>query len=176
MNFKDTDHHWYALQVRPRLERVAASHLADKGYEGYLPMYKAPTFWPDRTKILETPLFPGYVFCRLHAPQRILVLRLPGVLSIVGVIPDEKILAIQTVIASGLQYGPWSKAAEGLPIRVERGSVAGLEGTVVRAQSDLRLIVALPLIQQSVFVKIEQDCLEVNGNRAILHSFRTRFR
>jgi transcription antitermination factor NusG len=130
-------------------------------------MYQATTFWPDRTKTLETPLFPGYVFCRLNARPRIPVLFLPGVLSIVGIgivptaIPEEEIVAIQTVITSGLQYGPWSKASEGLTIRVERGSVAGLEGTVVRAKSGLRLIVALPLIQQSVFVKIDQDCIAV---------------
>lgn len=131
-------------------------------------MYKSPTLWPDRTKSQEMPLFPGFIFCRLNARQRIPVLLLPGVLSIVGTgtvptaIPDEEILAIQTVIASGLLYGPWSKPSEGLPVRVERGSVAGLEGTVVRAQSDLRLIVALPLIKRSVFVKIDQDSIEVH--------------
>ena len=99
--------------------------------------------------------------------QRLPVLRVPGVLSIVGIgrlptpIPDEEILAIRTIIASGLPYGLWSRESEGQRVRVERGPLAGLEGTVVGVQSDLRLIVALPLIQQSVFVKINRECIEV---------------
>ena len=167
MNLRNTDHHWYALQVRRRLERVAASHLTDKGYEGYLPLYKSRPLWPDQTKTLEAPLFTGYTFCRLNVRQRLSVLLVPGVLSIAGMgkvptaIPDEEILSIQTVIASGLLYGPWSKPSEGQRVRVERGPLAGLEGTVVRVQSAFQLILTLPLIQRAVFVRIDQESIEV---------------
>ena len=167
MNSRKTDYHWYALQVRRRLERVAASHLTDKGYEGYLPMYKSRPLWPDQTRTLEAPLFTGYTFCRLNVRQRLSVLLVPGVLSIAGVgkvpkaIPDEEILSIQTVIASGLVCGPWSKPSEGQRVRVERGPLEGLEGTVVRVQSAFQLIVALPLIQRSVFVRIDKESIEV---------------
>jgi hypothetical protein len=55
---------WYALQIRPRFEKLAARHLNDKGYEGYLPVYTARRRWSDRMKSVEVPVIPGYTFCR----------------------------------------------------------------------------------------------------------------
>ena len=162
MNTTDS---WYALQVRTRLEKTAANYLGNQGYEEYLPLYKSRRSWSDRTKTLELPLFPGYTFCRFNVERRLPILLAPGVLSIVGfgkipvAISDEEILAIQTITASKLQYGPWPDVREGQRVRVERGALAGLEGTVVRVQSDLRLIVALPLIQRSVSVEITTECI-----------------
>jgi transcription termination/antitermination protein NusG len=156
---------WYALQVRPRFERIAASNLTNRGYEGFLPVYKSRRFWSDRTKTLELPLFPGYIFCRFNAEKRLAVLLAPGVLSIVGIgkipvaVSEEEIRAIQTITASRLEYGPWRDVCAGQRVRVERGSLAGLEGTIVQIKSDLRLIVALPLIQRSVSVEISRECI-----------------
>jgi len=157
---------WYALQIRPRFEKLAAKHLSIKGYEQYLPLYASRRVWSDRIKGLELPLFPGYLFCKFNVHNRLPILVIPGVVSIVGVsktpvaISDEEILSIQRVIASGLQYGPWPYAV-GQRVIVERGSLAGLEGTVVRVQSELRLIVSLPLLQRSVCVEIDSDCIEI---------------
>jgi transcription antitermination factor NusG len=156
---------WYALQVRPRLEKIAASYLTNRGYEEFLPVYKSRRSWSDRTKTLELPLFPGYTFCRFNAEKRLPVLLAPGVLSIVGIgkipvaVSEEEIRAIQTITASGLQYGPGPDGRAGQRVRVERGSLAGLEGTIVPLQSDLRLIVALPLIRRSVSVEISRESI-----------------
>ena len=41
---------WYALQVRPRFEKIVASTLVSKGYEGFLPLYRRRSRWSDRIK------------------------------------------------------------------------------------------------------------------------------
>jgi transcription termination/antitermination protein NusG len=162
----DLNRQWYALQVRPRFEKLAARHLSMKGYEEYLPLCTSRRSWSDRTKTLQLPLLPGYTFCKFNVQDSLRILVIPGVLSIVGIgklpiaISDAEILGIQTVIASGLQYGPWPYALPGQRVRVERGALAGLEGAVIRVQSDLRLIVSLPLLQRSVFVRIDRECIE----------------
>lgn len=56
---------WFVIQVRPRYEKIVASVLRAKGYEEFLPLHTARRRWSDRTKELEVPLFPGYLFCRL---------------------------------------------------------------------------------------------------------------
>src|SRR5207248_7233331 len=76
---------WYALQVRPRFEKIVATHLQHKGYTEYLPLYKSRRKWSDRMKELELPLFSGYTFCKFDAQNRLPVLIVPGVLAIVGV-------------------------------------------------------------------------------------------
>ena len=55
---------WYALRVRPRFEKMVASALLSKGYEGFLPLYRHRSRWSDRIKEVLLPLFPGYMFCR----------------------------------------------------------------------------------------------------------------
>src|SRR5579863_5973681 len=77
---------WYALAVKPQHEfRVFEGLKGLPGVEGFLPTYKDKRIWSDRVKILDVPLFLGYVFARFEYPaRRVPVLRVAGVRSIVG--------------------------------------------------------------------------------------------
>src|ERR1700680_3289427 len=75
---------WFALQIRSRWEGTTAGLLRDKGLETLLPPYTAKRKWSDRFKVVELPLFPGYVFCRFDVHDRLPVLITPGVISVVG--------------------------------------------------------------------------------------------
>src|SRR5437867_6253017 len=74
---------WYALQIRPRWESLVAAHLRYRGYEPFLPTYQAKRRWADRIKILDSPLFPGYLFCQFNLNTRMPILTTPGVSGIV---------------------------------------------------------------------------------------------
>ena len=60
---------WFALSVVPRKEKATAQALRSKGYEDFLPMYSMKRRWSDRMKVVEMPLFPGYVFCRFDPKE-----------------------------------------------------------------------------------------------------------
>src|SRR5689334_22173366 len=104
---------WYALQVRTRFEKVAGLHARGKGYEEYVPTYRSRRQWTDRVQEIELPLFPGYIFCKFDLADRLPVLMIPGVMSVVrfgGVplpVPEPEIAAVKCVLNSGMQYGPW---------------------------------------------------------------------
>jgi transcriptional antiterminator NusG len=161
---------WYAVQVRPRFEKVVARHLQHKGYEEYLPVYTSRRRWSDRMKDVELPLFSGYIFCKFDIQNRLPILIVPGVLSIVGVgkipisISNDEITSIQKVVQSGLPYEPWAFMKPGQLVSVKRGPLAGLEGTVIEVKSNFRLILSVPLLQRSVAVEIDRDCVQVIGN------------
>jgi transcriptional antiterminator NusG len=156
---------WYALQVRPHFERIVARHLQRKGYSEYLPLYKTRR-GSDRMKEIDLPLFSGYTFCKFDVEQKLPILVAPGVLSIVGIgrtptpISDKEIASIERIVQSGLQYEPWPFTKVGQVGAVARGPLAGIEGIVVEVKTTLRLVVSLPLLQRSVGVNIERDCLE----------------
>lgn len=160
-------HPWYALQVRPRFEKVVATILKDKGYEEYLPCYTSRRRWSDRSKTIEVPLFPGYSFCRINVLDRFPVLVVPGVISIVGIgklpaaLTDEEIDSIKRVVSSGMPYTPWPSAQAGQSVCVVRGPLTGLEGTVIEVKSSVRLILSLPLLQRSISVEIDEDCVQI---------------
>jgi hypothetical protein len=53
---------WFALITKPQHEfRVAEGLRAASEAEVFLPTYQNKRRWSDRVKILDTPLFPGYV-------------------------------------------------------------------------------------------------------------------
>ena len=160
-------HPWYALQVRPRFEKVVATILKDKGYEEYLPRYKSRRRWSDRSKTIELPLFPGYNFCRVDVLDKLPVLVVPGVMSIVGTaklptpITDEEIDSIKKVVGSGMPCTPWPSMQAGQSVCVVRGPLTGLEGTVIEVRSSVRLFLTLPLLQRSISVEIDEDCVQI---------------
>src|SRR5262245_7651292 len=104
---------WYALHVRTRFEKVVARNLTGKGFEECLPIYRRTINWSDRKKVIELPLFPGYVFCRFNPQNRLPILTVPGVNAIVGIgktlmpVEEREINAIRAVLASNSHFEPW---------------------------------------------------------------------
>jgi transcription antitermination factor NusG len=156
---------WHVLQVRTRFERTVAYHLQAKDYQEYLPVYRSRRRWADRTKEIELPLFPGYVFCKMNPADRLPILVIPGVIGVVSIgrmpvsVQEQEILAVQDVVKSGLAYQPCPFTA-GQPVRIESGPLRGLEGVVVEMKKSYRLIVSIQLLQRSVSVEIDQDHLK----------------
>src|SRR5437016_4053016 len=164
MNSAPSTDAWYGLRTKSRFEKVTAASLAYKGYEPYLPCYRRRQRWSDRVTEIESPLFPGYVFCRFDLLHRLPILTTPGVVCVVGLgraptaIPDEEIAAIETVLKSGLPSEPWSYLPEGQHIRIEVGALAGIEGIVVKSRKPgWRMVVSVTLLQRSVAVEIDRE-------------------
>src|SRR5258707_15878791 len=67
--------HWFALTTKPRHEMAVVKQLTAKSIEACVPVYRQRRRWSDRTKIIESPLFPRYVFCRFQFEDRLKVLR-----------------------------------------------------------------------------------------------------
>lgn len=156
---------WYALQIRQRFEKVVATHLQHKGYEEYLPMYRSRRRWSDRVKEIELPLFPGYIFCRFDVRDRLPILIIPGVMSVVSFggaalsVDEQEISTVQHIVNSGMPYGPHPFMSTGTPIRVRYGPLRGLEGLILEVRNSYQLIVSVTLLSRSVSVAIDRDCV-----------------
>lgn len=152
---------WFALQIRSRYEKTVATLLHGKGYELFLPLYKSRRYWSDRIKELELPLFPGYLFCRFNALDRLPILVTPGVIQVVGVgrrpvpVEDAEVAAIQMAIQSGLPRQPWPFLEIGQRVRVELGPLHGLEGILLHFKGRHRLVLSVTLLRRSVAVEID---------------------
>jgi transcription antitermination factor NusG len=154
---------WYALQVGPRFEKQIASTLLNKGYEGFLPLYRHRSRWSDRMKEVQLPLFSGYLFCRLDLNNRLPVLVTPGVMHIVGIgktphpVEEEEIASLQSIVVSGLRAEPRSYLNIGERVRIDIGPLAGMEGILVALKGSARLVVSVSLLQRSVSVEIDES-------------------
>ena len=53
---------WYAVYTHPKSEQLAAGHLRRQGFLVYLPRYSKRVRHARRTKYVNSPLFPRYLF------------------------------------------------------------------------------------------------------------------
>jgi transcriptional antiterminator NusG len=163
MNAEPNRSLWYALQVRTRWEQSTANLLLGKGYEIILPTFKAVKQWRGNTRAVTAPLFPGYVFCRFDANQRLPVLITPGVVSVVrrGSVPapveDWEMAAIERVALSGVQAEPFPYLDLGQNVRIEDGPLRGLEGILISFKERHRIVVSVSLLRRSVAVEIDRS-------------------
>lgn len=165
MNIEPETDRWYALQLRTRWECSAANLLSGKGYQTYLPTRKTPKQRSGSPKV--APLFPGYVFCRFNASNRLPVLVTPGVIAVVGrgkvpiPIEDSELEAIQKVVSAGLPLEPCPYLEVGQRIRIEEGALSGIEGILTGFKGARRLVVSVSLLRRSVALEIDREAVGV---------------
>jgi transcription antitermination factor NusG len=161
---------WFALQVRSRWEGTTAGLLRGKGLETLLPTYTTKRKWSDRFKVVEAPLFPGYVFCRFDVHNRLPVLITPGVISVVGrgktpiAVDDKEILSIQAAIGSGIQMEPWPYLEIGERVRVKDDVLDGMEGILTNFRGSDRVIISVTLLRRSVALEIDRSRISPLGS------------
>jgi transcription antitermination factor NusG len=157
---------WYALAVRPRHDKAVARTLEQKGYEALAPVYRKRRAYGSRGKETDLPLFPGYVFCRVEILRRLPVLITPGVIQFVGAgrspipIDDSEIASLRQAILAGAPLRPYPFLEAGHRVRIEEGSLAGVQGIVVSLKQGPRVVLSVTLLQRSVLLEI--DCGRVS--------------
>lgn len=152
---------WYALKVRTRSEPVAVAALRNRGYDPFCPIVAERRKYCDRMAVVNTPVFPGYIFCRLNYAEKVPVLSSPAVEYIVSffgapaIVPEAEIEAVRRTVQAGARPHPY--LAVGEKIRIECGPLAGVEGVLARVGKQQRMVVSVHLLQRSVSVEIDED-------------------
>jgi transcription antitermination factor NusG len=158
--------HWYALVVQPKHEKAVDEYLRRRGLAALCPTYQARKSWSDRIKVVDLPLFAGYVFSCFSYAQRIVALSTAGVRAIVGFgptpqpIPDAEIAALQSIRIAGLPMRPWPYLRVGQRVQVVKGCLAGLEGILAREKDLFRVVVSVEMLMRSVAIEVERDSIE----------------
>ena len=157
---------WYALYTCPRHEKCVAQQIEQRSISCFLPLYRSVRRWKDRRKELELALFPGYVFVRLAAEDRLRVLQLPSAVRLVSfngqpaILPDAEIDGLRQRLTGGICVEPHPYLRVGKLVRVRGGPMQGLEGIIVRRKDRCRLVFSLDLIMRSVAVEVDEAEVE----------------
>ena len=160
---------WFAVRTRSRFEKIVRSELEASGIESYLATFQTERQWKDRKKMVEMPLFSGYIFARFRKDAdetRIRVLRTVGVAGILGTrgilepVADHEIDSLRRLLQSGSKCYPHPFLREGSWVRVRRGALSGVEGRLLRVKNQTRLILSVNLLSQSVATEVDSRDVE----------------
>lgn len=157
---------WFAAYTNSHHEKRVVSHFTERQIESFLPLYSTRHRWKNRCEMnVELPLFPNYVFVRIDPRERVSVLEVPGVLSLVGFgrtlapLPDFEIEALRSGLGQR-KIEPHPYLVIGERVRIKAGPMMGMEGVLIRKKNDFRVVLALDVIMQSVAVEVDADDLE----------------
>jgi transcription antitermination factor NusG len=153
---------WYAVSTRARQEKSAAFMLENLEVVHFLPLIEEERQWSDRKQKVTLPLFPGYVFVQIprHNEFQLRVLKVPGIVNFIGnqsgplPIPESEIESIQRALVHGFGCSPYPFLQAGDRVRVVRGALAGIEGTLIRSGEQSKVVISVEMIQRSVSVSV----------------------
>jgi transcription antitermination factor NusG len=72
---------------------------------------------------------------------------------------DEEIKALQVAVSSGVAKQPWPYLQVGQRVRVNYGTLTGLEGILVTVKGNHRVVLSVTLLQRSVAMEVEASWL-----------------
>lgn len=157
---------WYALYTRPRHEKKVHDQLREKSIESFLPLQKEKRNWKDRRKVVEMPLFNGYVFINIHLKNRFDALQTHGVVRLVAFggepacIPDWQIEQLQRVLAGSDSLQPEEYLKVGDYVEITDGPLKGIRGYFRENRGESRVAILIDGIYQSTSFIVDRDLLQ----------------
>lgn len=139
--------YWFAVHTRSRHEKQVDSFLKEKRIDAFLPLIKTPSRRKDRVKLVDIPLFPGYLFVNISPNDIYDVLNTRGVTRIIGTdnltpvpIPEKQVNDIKLLVNSTIKLDPYKYLANGARIRIKFGPLMGIEGVLLKKKQTTGLL------------------------------------
>ncbi|MES2649750.1 MAG: UpxY family transcription antiterminator [Bacteroidota bacterium] len=152
---------WFAIYTRSRSEKKVSGLLDQKKISNYCPLNRVIHQWKDRKKMVEEPLFSGYVFVYISTDEITTVKETPGVINFVywlnkpAEIKKEEIKVIKDFLTeySNVQV---QRIAVNDFVRVVNGPMKEFEGNVINVTKH-SVKVYLESLQYFMTVEINID-------------------
>lgn len=161
---------WYACLTRSRSEKRVRDRLTEREVESYLPLVAVKRKWSDRQRLVQFPLFPGYVFARFRLAELHRVLAVPGLASVVrlgakpAALSDDEIENIRRIADGFSAVGKRPDAPRpflrGTVVRVKAGPFKGVRGVVIEDRGQRCLLAGLQTLDLALSIEFDNTILE----------------
>lgn len=154
---------WYVLHVKPRTEKKAVEWLRFYRLWHYLPLYVKVVKVQRRKVKRQLPLFPGYLFARLNADERLLMLKTNLIVRPIAIPrPRETIHELRQIARagkSGRELRVVAKFDAGDMVKIKTGPLRGIEGYVKKDTGGNTIVLNVDILGQAVELSISpEDC------------------
>ncbi len=156
---------WYALHTRSRFENVVSEGLTRKSFEVFLPKIKVRSKRKDRKKMIEVPLFPGYLFVKTNLDPRehLEIIRTIGTVRLIGAgdrpvsVPSDSMESLMIMVSGDQEIFTGTLFEQGARIMVTGGPFAGVIGTFIRYKGHGRVLIYIGALGQYAAVEVDEE-------------------
>ncbi|PTX61362.1 transcription antitermination protein nusG [Kordia periserrulae] len=153
-------HGWHVLYVKSRHEKKVLDALIKLSLETFLPLIKTKKKWSDRTKIVELPLIPSYIFVNLTSPQDFhKALSADGACAYIrfgnsfAKVSEKEIVKMKLLVGAedvmNIEVGSQLPKV-GEFRKIEFGSLSGLECEILKVDNVNKIVVRIEQLQQNI--------------------------
>ena len=165
----EVSQNWVVVRTKPRQEKSAMHHLAQREVTPYCPMFLQPP-WHPRAPRGPVPLFAGYIFVRCDLSEQMNAVRFcPGVLAPVSfggdvAIVDQGLIDVLKAREASRGYALPTEQEDGIPngsvVRLMNGPFEGIEGVFTgHLRGGQRATVLLELLRGRHEVEVDYGSL-----------------
>lgn len=159
---------WTPIRTKPRQEKKLSRYCAANNIPYYLPLIQKIHRYGNRRETFSSPMFPGYVFCRINENLFSKLQLSNAVVYKIAIDAHIERTLIQELKAirifermsnSGtIEISP--ELIAGTAVEITRGLFQGITGIVQCRKGKLMLIVSIELLGQTAAVEINASDLE----------------
>ncbi|MGV8092808.1 MAG: UpxY family transcription antiterminator [Mangrovibacterium sp.] len=162
---------WYVVYVKSRAEKKVLQSLTGKNIEAWLPVQNKLRQWSDRKKLVEMPLFPGYLFVRVGRKEYDPVLRTENVVGYITFegkavpVSDRDIRALKQILQQDQIKVELTRddLAPGELVEVLSGPLMGIQGRLIKLKGKHKVGIRIQQVQYIVMVEVPVKELAIIG-------------
>jgi len=158
MNMKQ----WYVVYVKSRAEKKVLQSLTSKNIEAWLPVQNKLRQWSDRKKLVEIPLFPGYIFVHVGRKDYDPVLATENVVCYVTIeskavpVREEDIHSLKKILHQDLIEVELTRndLTPGEQVEIRSGPLMGIRGELVQLKGKHKVSICIQQIHYTVMIEV----------------------
>lgn len=156
--------YWRAFYTCSRAEKKCKQRLEEKNIDVFLPVQTVIRQWKDRKKKIQEPLFRNYIFARVDERARVQVLRTTGIVCCITfggvpvIVTEEEIEQVRLLQSypGKIERVETPTRLIGSNVKIDSGSMRGLQGKVIETRGKTRLIVQITSL--NIDFKVDVPC------------------
>lgn len=138
---------WQLIHTKSRQEKALARDLSAMEITHYLPLVRRARYFGRRKKLIDTVLFPGYLFLYGTLDQAYMADRTRRVVELIKVCDQERLEReldnVRLALNRGAELDPCPYLKVGVRVEVRSGPFRGIQGYVDRKKKNDRLILQI---------------------------------
>ncbi|GAA4316624.1 UpxY family transcription antiterminator [Mucilaginibacter gynuensis] len=166
---KTSHQQWMVVYTRSRFEKKIDRSLKEIGITSFCPTIKTKNKWADRIKVVESPLFPSYLFVKVSLSEQTKIRQTAGVLNFVFhcgkavTLKDSEIERISAIVNNyeNVEVNSTQSLNIGDKVKIKDGLLLNYQG-VVRQVMGKSVLMAIEQLDCVLTVKVGFDQVSLN--------------